>query len=201
MDDEELAKLAGKHGKIISVTSVDEAKLRAGANPLVPLDKKYLTPPGAKKKTTVSQQARLENKFAGQWEKTGDKRQFDPERQYKFHPDRGWLFDFAWPAKRFAVEIDGGTRGRRVICHACSAIVRAKKRNGEVGRELRIGGGHSRGPAHQNQYEKLRAAQMLGWMVFSYTTIDLQKPIDVVKQVNHMLQGRAVYGDIQQRLF
>lgn len=30
-------------------------------------------------------------------------------REYKFHPRRKWLFDFANPAVRLAVEIDGGS--------------------------------------------------------------------------------------------
>jgi very-short-patch-repair endonuclease len=32
------------------------------------------------------------------------------EREYRFHPTRKWRFDFAWPAYKVAVEIDG--RGR-----------------------------------------------------------------------------------------
>lgn len=30
-----------------------------------------------------------------------------PVREYAFHPDRGWRFDFAWPELLFAVEVDG----------------------------------------------------------------------------------------------
>ena len=39
-----------------------------------------------------------------------------PEREYRFHPSKMWRFDFAWPAFRVAVEIDGGihTGGRHV---------------------------------------------------------------------------------------
>lgn len=33
--------------------------------------------------------------------------------QYKFHPDRKWLFDFAWIDKQVAVEIDGETSHAR----------------------------------------------------------------------------------------
>src|SRR5574337_580463 len=29
------------------------------------------------------------------------------ERNFRFHPDRRWELDFAWPEDRFAVEIDG----------------------------------------------------------------------------------------------
>lgn len=32
-----------------------------------------------------------------------------PEREYRFHDTRGWLFDFAWPDHMLAVEVEGGT--------------------------------------------------------------------------------------------
>jgi very-short-patch-repair endonuclease len=31
-----------------------------------------------------------------------------PERQYRAFPPRRWLFDFAWPAHRLLLEVDGG---------------------------------------------------------------------------------------------
>ena len=33
-----------------------------------------------------------------------------PVREYRFHPERKWRFDFAWPLYQLAVEIEG--RGR-----------------------------------------------------------------------------------------
>ena len=35
-----------------------------------------------------------------------------PQREYRFHPERKWRFDFAWPERRFAVEIEGITPGQ-----------------------------------------------------------------------------------------
>lgn len=36
------------------------------------------------------------------------------EREYKFHHTRRWRFDFAWPDKKVALEIEGGIwRGGR----------------------------------------------------------------------------------------
>lgn len=38
------------------------------------------------------------------------------QREYRFHPERRWKFDFSWPQSMVAVEIEGGTylRGRHV---------------------------------------------------------------------------------------
>lgn len=38
----------------------------------------------------------------------------NPEREYRFAPDRRWRFDFAWPDKKVALEVEGGiwTNGR-----------------------------------------------------------------------------------------
>lgn len=40
----------------------------------------------------------------------------EPEREFRFAVTRRWRFDFAWPAKRVAVECEGGiwSRGRHV---------------------------------------------------------------------------------------
>jgi very-short-patch-repair endonuclease len=35
-----------------------------------------------------------------------------PEREYIFHPKRLWRFDFAFPEKMLAVEVEGGANGR-----------------------------------------------------------------------------------------
>jgi len=33
----------------------------------------------------------------------------EPVREHVFHDDRGWRLDFAWPSRRVAVEMQGGT--------------------------------------------------------------------------------------------
>lgn len=66
------------------------------------------------------------------------------EREYKFHPTRKWMFDFAWPAIKLAVEVEGGTKF-------------GKSR-------------HSRGSGFEGDCEKYNAAIMLGWRILRYTT-------------------------------
>lgn len=61
-----------------------------------------------------------------------------PATELRFHPERKWRFDFAWPAQKVALEVQGG---------------------------LFVGGRHSRGGALRKEHEKLNAAAALGWRV------------------------------------
>jgi very-short-patch-repair endonuclease len=72
-----------------------------------------------------------------------------PEAEYRFHPDRKWRFDFAWPAFKVAVEVDGGafTRGR-----------------------------HNTGVGSHNDKDKMNAAAALGWRVLAFDAKHLQNP-------------------------
>ena len=63
-----------------------------------------------------------------------------PVRQLRFAPPRRWLFDFAWPAQRVAVEIDGLVYGGR--------------------------GGHQTVDGVLKDCEKHEAALRLGWRVY-----------------------------------
>jgi hypothetical protein len=66
-----------------------------------------------------------------------------PEEEYRFHPERKWRFDVAWPKHKIAVEIDGG---------------------------LYVNGGHSRGAQREKDYEKDAHAMALGWRVLRVST-------------------------------
>ena len=61
-----------------------------------------------------------------------------PVREYQFHPTRKWRFDFAWPAQKVAVELEGG---------------------------IWIGGRHNRPISMEGDMEKYNAAALLGWHV------------------------------------
>ena len=43
-----------------------------------------------------------------------------PRRNFRFHPKRMWRFDFAWPSKMLAVEVEGAIfGGKQIICQSC----------------------------------------------------------------------------------
>lgn len=63
-------------------------------------------------------------------------------REHRFHPSRCWRFDFAWPERLLAVEIEGGHW---------------------------TGGRHVRGSGFEADCEKYLEALMLGWKVIRAT--------------------------------
>lgn len=85
-----------------------------------------------------------------------------PEREFKFHPDRRWRFDFAWPDLRIAVEIEGGVWSE---------------------------GRHNRGEGYCSDMEKYNAAGELGWLVLRYDTEKVKKGI-AIQEVEQILKGR-----------
>lgn len=64
-------------------------------------------------------------------------------REYKFHPKRKWMADFAIPNKSVLIEYEGGTWS---------------------------GGRHIRALGYKNDCEKYNAAQICGWRVLRYTS-------------------------------
>lgn len=63
-------------------------------------------------------------------------------REYRFAPPRRWRFDLAWPERRIAVEVEGGTWS---------------------------GGRHVRGGGYRRDVDKYNEAARLGWAVFRVT--------------------------------
>lgn len=89
-----------------------------------------------------------------------------PEREHRFHPTRDWRFDFAWPALKVAVEVEGGTW---------------------------VTGRHSRGSGFAKDAEKYNAAVGLGWFVLRYTTDMLEAdPSTIIDQVVGVLRMRQL---------
>ena len=66
-----------------------------------------------------------------------------PEREFGFHKTRRWRFDFAWPEKKLAVEVEGGTWA---------------------------GGRHVRPAGFEQDCEKYGEAAILKWSVLRVTS-------------------------------
>jgi hypothetical protein len=71
-------------------------------------------------------------------------------REYPFHVERRWRFDFAWPARKLAVEVEGVTYGDK-------------------------GGRHQRAAGLEGDCEKYNAAVLLGWRVLRFTPRQIKR--------------------------
>jgi len=80
----------------------------------------------------------------------------EAEREYKFHPVREWVFDFAWPERMMSVEIDGGTH---------------------------TNGRHNRHYGYEEDCRKIAEAILLGWTVFRFTG-DMVKNGEAIQFMN-----------------
>ena len=76
----------------------------------------------------------------------------EPVREHRFHETRKWRFDFAYPAQKLAIEVEGGVWS---------------------------GGRHTRGSGFTNDCEKYNAALMNGWRVYRCTPDMIKKGIVV----------------------
>lgn len=77
-------------------------------------------------------------------------------KEFQFHPTRRWRFDYAIPAKKVAVEVDGG---------------------------VWTGGRHINPAGYINDMEKLNTAASMGWLVLRITTDDrfAMKTFELIK--------------------
>jgi very-short-patch-repair endonuclease len=85
-----------------------------------------------------------------------------PEREHRFHPTRRWRFDFAWPDRLVAVEVEGG---------------------------IWRGGRHTRGTGYCRDVEKYNAAALAGWTVLRVTP-EMVRSGEAVRMVGGRLVAR-----------
>lgn len=79
------------------------------------------------------------------FEDVADEREILLHKEYRFHPERRWRFDYADVEHKIAIELEGGVwvRGR-----------------------------HNRGAGYIKDTKKYNAATVLGWRVLRYCTVD-----------------------------
>lgn len=85
------------------------------------------------------------------------------ETEHRFDASRQWRFDFAWPALKLAIEIEGGVFS---------------------------GGRHVRGIGYVKDMEKYNAAALQGWLVLRYTPQQFTREAGrVISQIRGAVQG------------
>jgi very-short-patch-repair endonuclease len=90
--EDQLEAYRKKHGRSPAQTSAPRATAPTTGQP------------GASRGTPRAE-SELERRFAQQIRAAG---LAEPEREYYFIPNRNFMLDFAWPAQRLGVEIQGG---------------------------------------------------------------------------------------------
>ena len=83
-----------------------------------------------------------------------------PEREFRFHDERRWRFDFAWPHLLFAVEVEGITYE---------------------------GGRHQRVEGFENDLDKYQSAMMLNWVVYRVSKKQIRN-LEALTNVQLMLE-------------
>lgn len=93
-----------------------------------------------------------------------------PQKEYQFHAERRWRFDFHWKhiGKLLAVEVEGAIFGRPVVCHQCGQQVKRQVNGKWV--VVREGGRHNTGVGIEGDMEKYNEAALYGWRVIRVTS-------------------------------
>ncbi|GIW60338.1 MAG: hypothetical protein KatS3mg087_1404 [Patescibacteria group bacterium] len=103
-----------------------------------------------KKKGKPRKPSTLELRFVNLWKDVP----IPYVREYTFHPRRAWRFDFAFPTRKVAIEIQG------------------------------FGKGHNSYSGMKSDYEKHNEALKLGWIIIYLMGIDLkEKNRETTKQL------------------
>lgn len=127
----------------------------------------------------------LEASFLYYWRAVASSDIPEPVAQYPFE---NYKIDFAWPDQKVAVELDGsggGGYGRRVRCHNCGVVVRATKKDGSPGKELRVPQpSHGSRKGRDRDATKANALQAAGWVILRYTSGQLDDdPFGVIAHI------------------
>jgi very-short-patch-repair endonuclease len=79
-----------------------------------------------------------------------------PVREFRFCPDRKWRFDFAYPERKIAIEVEGG---------------------------IWIVGRHSRGKGMLADMEKYNWAVVNGWKILRYAQNNMTRMIEDLREL------------------
>jgi len=88
----------------------------------------------------------------------------EPEREYRFHVERRWRLDFAWPRHMIAAEVEGVTYQ---------------------------GGRHQRRKGYEMDCEKYNAATIAGWTLLRFTQEQIRSGAALALLEEAFRQGRV----------
>ena len=125
---------------VAEIANIDKAAAMLSSQADVTIDDGTQPAPRSKKKPNGRKRSSLERQFAGTWAALDGPAL---EGEYRFHPKRRWLLDFAHPATKTAIELEGGAWSN---------------------------GRHTRGKGFIADCEKYNAAGLLDWTVFRLAT-------------------------------
>lgn len=97
----------------------------------------------------------------------------EPVAEYRFHEDRKWRFDFAFPEQKIAIEIEGGLWNQ---------------------------GRHNRPASMIKDMEKYNEAAILGWRVLRFEPGQLRKR-DTIEMIKEAFQLKDKSYMIEERIF
>lgn len=97
-----------------------------------------------------------------------------PELEYRFHPERKWRFDLAWPAELVAVEVEG-------------LVYSNRGDNQLTGRHVSVSG-------FKKDIEKYGASFALGWNVLRITSAEARNGVACAWLVDHFKASSARAG-------
>lgn len=114
-----------------------------------------------------------------------------PVAEYKFDSERKWRIDRAWPEHRIALEIEGGSHPRIIKCHNCEQVVRARTKDGGVGKPLMIPGAHGRSAFLPN-LAKYNSLAVQGWLLLRFAHDDIiGNPFAMIDNIRKALELRG----------
>jgi very-short-patch-repair endonuclease len=113
----------------------------------------------------------LEDNFAGLWDSYFP--DIDLYTQYKFHPKRRWMLDFACPVAKVGIEIQGGIW-------------------------MADGAGHSTGKGITTDCEKFCNMAALGWLLFPL--VDSMIEPDYLAMIANTIKHRKQFAEVLGQL-
>lgn len=133
------------------MTKLTEAQLRALPNEIL-FDSRASNnrPTEASRELGRAVRESLTRLFLAHWQRN-ELPELQPE--YHFHELRLWRFDYALPAYKIAIEVDGGTRQR---------------------------GRHNRAEGYAKDAVKINTATSMGWRVFRFSDVMLKEGPDAM---------------------